>query len=167
MVRREIGDQHRPQQSPSSPAWSPELVPSSPPPGWREGRRLRASLTPLFRFDPRFKSQWLSSRERACHAAATGDMGLALGAGRCLRRGHSKYPSILAWRTPWTEEPGGLQSTRSQRVRHDWSDLACTHWTWKARRFVQTHFTYFILFSFMVLTLLWRGEPFYSTKRLT
>ena len=32
--------------------------------------------------------------------------------------------SILAWRIPWTEEPGGLQSTGSQRVRHDWSDLA-------------------------------------------
>ena len=27
--------------------------------------------------------------------------------------------SILAWRTPWTEEPGGLQSMGSQRVRHD------------------------------------------------
>ena len=26
--------------------------------------------------------------------------------------------SILAWQTPWTEEPGGLQSMRSQRVRH-------------------------------------------------
>ena len=27
--------------------------------------------------------------------------------------------STLAWRIPWTEEPGGLQSTGSQRVRHD------------------------------------------------
>ena len=27
--------------------------------------------------------------------------------------------SILAWRIPWTEEPGGLQSTESQRVRHN------------------------------------------------
>ena len=27
--------------------------------------------------------------------------------------------STLAWRTPWTEEPGGLQSTGSQRVGHD------------------------------------------------
>ena len=27
--------------------------------------------------------------------------------------------SILAWRIPWMEEPGGLQSTRSQKVRHD------------------------------------------------
>ena len=29
------------------------------------------------------------------------------------------HPSILAWRIPWTEEPGGLQSMGSQRVRHD------------------------------------------------
>ena len=28
---------------------------------------------------------------------------------------------ILAWRIPWTEEPGGLQSTTLQRVRHDWT----------------------------------------------
>ena len=35
--------------------------------------------------------------------------------------------SILVWRIPWTEEPGGLQSTGSQRVRHDWSNLAHTH----------------------------------------
>ena len=27
--------------------------------------------------------------------------------------------SILAWKTPWTEEPGGLQCMRSQRVKHD------------------------------------------------
>ena len=32
--------------------------------------------------------------------------------------------SILAWRIPWTEEPGGLQSMGSQRVRHD---LAAEH----------------------------------------
>ena len=29
------------------------------------------------------------------------------------------YSSILAWRIPWTEESGGLQSIGSQRVRHD------------------------------------------------
>ena len=27
--------------------------------------------------------------------------------------------SILVWKTPWTEEPGGLQPMGSQRVRHD------------------------------------------------
>ena len=29
------------------------------------------------------------------------------------------HSSILAWKAPWTEEPGGLQSVGSQRVRHD------------------------------------------------
>ena len=37
------------------------------------------------------------------------------------------HSSILAWRIPWTEEPGGLQSMGSQRVGQDLSDLACTH----------------------------------------
>ena len=37
------------------------------------------------------------------------------------------HSSILAWRIPWTEETGGLQSMRSQRVRHNWSNLAHTH----------------------------------------
>ena len=32
--------------------------------------------------------------------------------------------SVLAWKTPWTEEPGELQFMGSQRVRHKWSDLA-------------------------------------------
>ena len=31
------------------------------------------------------------------------------------------HSSALAWRIPWTEEPGGLQSMGSQRVRHDWA----------------------------------------------
>ena len=37
------------------------------------------------------------------------------------------HSSILAWRTPWTEEPGGLPSIGSHRVGHDWSDVARTH----------------------------------------
>ena len=36
-----------------------------------------------------------------------------------LEKGMAIYSSILAWRTPWTEEPGGLQSMGSQRARHD------------------------------------------------
>ena len=35
------------------------------------------------------------------------------------------HSSILAWRFPWTEDPGRLQPTGSQRVTHDWSNLAC------------------------------------------
>ena len=44
-----------------------------------------------------------------------------------LEKGMATHSSILAWRIPWTEEPGGLQSIGSQRVGHNWSDLACTH----------------------------------------
>ena len=36
-----------------------------------------------------------------------------------LERGMATHSNILAWRTPWTEEPGRLQSMGSQRVRHD------------------------------------------------
>ena len=40
--------------------------------------------------------------------------------------GMATHSSILAWRIPWTEEPGGLQSRGSQRVRHE-RHLACSH----------------------------------------
>ena len=36
-----------------------------------------------------------------------------------LEEGLATPSSTLAWRIPWTEEPGGLQSTGLQRVRHD------------------------------------------------
>ena len=36
-----------------------------------------------------------------------------------LEVGMATHSSVLAWRIPWTEEPGGLQSTGSQRVGHD------------------------------------------------
>ena len=36
-----------------------------------------------------------------------------------LDNGMATHSSILAWRIPWTEEPGGLESMESQRVGHD------------------------------------------------
>ena len=36
-----------------------------------------------------------------------------------LEKGMATHSSILAWRIPWTEEPGGLQSMGLQRVEHD------------------------------------------------
>ena len=36
-----------------------------------------------------------------------------------LEKGMATHSNILAWRIPWTEEPGGLQSMGSQSVRHD------------------------------------------------
>ena len=46
-----------------------------------------------------------------------------------LEKGMATHSSILAWRIPWTEEFGELQSIGSQRVGHDWSNLARTHST--------------------------------------
>ena len=43
------------------------------------------------------------------------------GLGNTLVEGIVTHSSILAWRIPWTEEPGGLQSIGSQRVGHNWS----------------------------------------------
>ena len=36
-----------------------------------------------------------------------------------LEKEMATHSNILSWRIPWTEEPGGLQSLRSQRVEHD------------------------------------------------
>ena len=36
-----------------------------------------------------------------------------------LEEGMATHSSVLAWRIPWTEEPGGPQSTGFQRVRHN------------------------------------------------
>ena len=44
-----------------------------------------------------------------------------------LEKEMATHSSILAWRIPWTEEPGGLQSIGLQKVGHYWSDLACMH----------------------------------------
>ena len=38
-----------------------------------------------------------------------------------LEKELAAHSSILAWRIPWTEEPDGLQSTASQKVRHGWA----------------------------------------------
>ena len=43
----------------------------------------------------------------------------ALGWDDALEKGMATLSSILAWRISWTEEPGGLLSMGSQRVRHD------------------------------------------------
>ena len=45
----------------------------------------------------------------------------ALGQEDPLEEGMAIHSSILAWRIPRTEKPGGLQSMGSQRVRHDWA----------------------------------------------
>ena len=47
------------------------------------------------------------------------DVGSTPGSGRSPGEGNGNHSSMLAWKTPWTEEPGGLQFMWSQRVGHD------------------------------------------------
>ena len=47
------------------------------------------------------------------------EMVWSLGQKDLLEEGMAAHSSILAWRVPWTEEPGRLQSIRLQRVGHD------------------------------------------------
>ena len=57
------------------------------------------------------------SKESACNA---GDPGSTPGSGRCPGEENGHRTSIPVWRTPWTEEPSGLQSMELQRVGHNW-----------------------------------------------
>ena len=58
-------------------------------------------------------------KKSACNAGDTGDMGLILGRDDPLEEEMATHSSILARKIPWTEDPGGLQSMESQRVRHN------------------------------------------------
>ena len=53
---------------------------------------------------------------------------LSLGQEYPLEKGKVIHSNILAWRIPWTEEPGGLQSMGSQRVRQDWVTNSLLHY---------------------------------------
>ena len=67
---------------------------------------LRASLVAQrLKYLPAVRETWVQS----------------LGREDPLEKEMATHSSILAWRIPWTEEPGGLQSTVSQRIGHDFT----------------------------------------------
>ena len=76
-----------------------------------------------------------SGKEPTCQHRRTQEIqAWSLGWGDPLEEGKATLFHIFAWRVPWTEEPGELQSIGSQRVGHDWKRLsgsmhacACTH----------------------------------------
>ena len=55
-------------------------------------------------------------KKSSCNA---GELGSTLGQEDPMEKGMATHSSILTWRIPWTEEPGGLPSTGLQRVRHN------------------------------------------------
>ena len=67
-----------------------------------------------------------------------------------LEKEIATHSSILAWRIPWTGEPGGLHSMGSQRVRHDWSNLACMH-----RGYINSHYSYVLEHLARCLAFIW------------
>ena len=82
------------------------LAPSTPcPPGGNHGKRSSDSETTSVLLISFFPSFSIENQE------------LTVG----MEKEMATYSSILAWRIPWTEEPGGLQSTGSQRVGHEWA----------------------------------------------
>ena len=64
------------------------------------------------------------NKESACNAGDPGSIGKIPWRRDRLPTPVAPHSSTLAWKIPWMEEPGGLQSMGSHRVGHDWSDLA-------------------------------------------
>ena len=64
--------------------------------------------------------RWCSGQESPCQCWRLKRCGLNLRVGKTrLEKEVATHSSTLAWRIPWTELPGGLQSMGSQRVGHD------------------------------------------------
>ena len=67
--------------------------------------------------------RWLSDKNLPANAGDMRDAGLTPGLKRSPGVGNAAHSSVHDWKTPWTEEPGWLQSMGSQRVGCNW---ACT-----------------------------------------
>ena len=67
--------------------------------------------------------RWHSGKESTCRCRRQETWVWSLGWEDPLEKEMATYSNILAWKIPWTEEHGGLQSIGSQEVRHNW---ACT-----------------------------------------
>ena len=65
-----------------------------------------------------------------------------------LEKAMATHSSTLAWKIPWAEEPGRLQSMGSHRIGHDWSDLAAA-----APDTVSFLVSFFGCFAFQILQL--------------
>ena len=71
-----------------------------------------------------------AGKESACNAGDSGDVDLIPGLRQSPGEGYGNPLQYSCLENPWRDEPGGLQSVRSPRVRRDWSDWACTCFCW-------------------------------------
>ena len=65
--------------------------------------------------------RWHFGKEPACQCRRCKRHGFSPWMGRSLEKETAIHSSTLTWEIPWTEEPGGLQSLGSQRVRYAWA----------------------------------------------
>ena len=75
---------------------------------------------PLFKFSLSPSQGFPGGSEGKASVCNAGDLGSIPERGRSPGEVNGNHSSIFAWRIPWMEEPGSLESTGSQRVRHDW-----------------------------------------------
>ena len=90
-------------------------------------------------------------KEFVCSA---GDQVRFLGWEDPLEKEMAIHCSITAWRIPWTEEPGGLQSLGSWRVGHGWRDLACLHCSYMCCINFVTNYLFYFTFLFLPVVIL-------------
>ena len=116
-----------------SPGWAGELL---PPLGRCVLSKSQDSLIHLHNL-PGPMDVWasLGAQMVKCLPAMEETRVRSLGQEDPLEKEMATHCSILAWRIPWTEEPGGLQSMWSQRVGHDWATslsffLSMGVWIW-------------------------------------
>ena len=92
---------------------------------------------------------WRSPKESTCNAGDVGDTGSIHGSQRSP--GEATHSGVLAWRTPWTEEPGGLHFIGLPRVGHNGSYWACT-------MFIMLSSEFYIKFLFKKLRKIHRNK---------
>ena len=93
-------------------------------------------------------------KESTCSA---GDPVRSLGQEDPLEKEMATHSSILAWKIPWMEDPGRLQSVGSQRVGHDWMTSLHLELEWHGvrgklalRRFFKRNFRFFFFYNLLL-----------------
>ena len=98
----------------------------------------------------------LEVKNLPANAGDVRDESLIPGSEDPLEKEMAIHSGILAWRIPWTEEPGGLQSIRLCRAGQDWSDLVRRHTSLTEQRtpLLVTHSRQ-DFWSFSLLVVIW------------
>ena len=90
------------------------------------------------------------------------DVGSVTGSERSPGEGHGSPLQYSAWRISWTEDPDGRQSIASQKVRHDWSNLAHSSARYKwMLDFVKSFFIYWDTWFLSFISLMWLNTFIY------